>query len=180
MRSGHSVPCRYSSRAARDTKHWPQAKTNCNGLHSPRNAFYPGLTPRRDGSVHRARYRRRRCGPRSVLLTMRIDSCLISFALSREVPASLLGKLGQRATASRRIRDGRTVREGVQGANEGKTKKRQRGTKVCTIRAGGISILIESASFGRLFSSAEQRMYVDVSICSLAKALTGLRASSFR
>lgn len=38
-RSGHSVPCRYSSRAARDTKHWPQAKTNYNGLHSPRNAF---------------------------------------------------------------------------------------------------------------------------------------------
>ncbi|KYQ60343.1 hypothetical protein ALC60_00751 [Trachymyrmex zeteki] len=67
--------------------------------------FYPGLTLRVTAKYRaRACYRRRRCGPRSVLLTMRIDSRLISFALSCEVPASLLEKLGQRATASRRFR----------------------------------------------------------------------------
>ncbi|TGZ49029.1 Uncharacterized protein DBV15_10842 [Temnothorax longispinosus] len=117
MRSGHSVPCRYSPRAARDTKHWPQAKTNYNGLHSPRNAFYPWPSPLRvvRGRRHhaaRARYRRHRCGPRSVLLTMRIDSCLISFALSREVPASLLGETRSASNRIKKIRGGRTVREG--------------------------------------------------------------------
>lgn len=30
--------CRYSSRAARDTKHWPRAKTNYNDLHSTRDS----------------------------------------------------------------------------------------------------------------------------------------------
>lgn len=125
MRSGHSVPCRYSSRAARDTKHWPQAKTNYNGLHSPRNAFYPGLTPPRYEGRHpaQARYRRRRCGPRSVLLTMRIDSCLISFALSREVPASLLGETRSASNRIKEIRDGRTVRE---GENRGRERTRGR------------------------------------------------------
>lgn len=178
MRSGHSVPCRYSSRAARDTKHWPQAKTNYNGLHSPRNAFCALTSPSYEG-WHRARtrYRRRRCGPRSVLLTMRINSCLISFALSREVPASLLGKLGQRATASRRF-EVVWSEEGCKGKTRAKTKKKQRGTKVRTIRASGISILIESTSFRRLFSSAEQRMCIYIDVCSLQK-LTGLSSSSY-
>lgn len=67
--------------------------------------------------------------------------------------------------------------------NKGQTKGRpRRGSEeqgVCMIPTGEISILIESASFGRLFSSAERRICVCiyVSICSLQK-LTELRASS--
>ena len=86
--------------------------------------FYPSLTLRVTGK-HRARacYRRRRCGPRSVLLTMRIDSCLISFALSCEVPAFLLEKLGQRATASRRFRMVVWSEKGNKGINEGENQE---------------------------------------------------------
>lgn len=171
--------CRYSSRAARDTKHWPQAKTNYNGLHSPRNAFYPGLTLRsqRGTASHTSSL-----SSTSMWSTFRSSddaNRFLSYLLRFVSRSSRLLARETRSASNRikEIRDGRMVREGT---NEGKTKKRQRGTGICTIRAGEISILIESASFGRLFSSAERRICVRtyLSVPCKSTQLTGLRASS--
>lgn len=154
------MPCRYSSRAARDTKHWPQAKTNYNGLHSPRNAFLFRPHP----SESRARARSSSLSSTSMWSAFRSPDDANRFLsyLLRFVSRSFRLLARETRSASNRIkeiRDGRTVREREQGANEGEeAKKKQRGTGVCTIRAGGISILIESASFSCLFSSVEQRM----------------------
>lgn len=109
--SEHSVSCRYSSRAARDIKHWPQAKTNYNDLHSPRN------WPRPSSSLHgnsgciahelaiidididvRATFH-------SLDETNQFPPYLLGFVSpsSASLP-EILGKLGQRAAASRRFR----------------------------------------------------------------------------
>lgn len=111
--SEHSVPCRYSSRAARDIKHWPQAKTNYNDLHSPRNS------PRLSSSLHgdsgciahelaiidAASSTSMWYAFRSLDETNQFPPYLLGF-VSRSSASLLgvLGKLGQRAAASRRFR----------------------------------------------------------------------------
>lgn len=156
------MPCRYSSRAARDTKHWPQAKTNYNGLHSPRNAFLSWPQPfESPGTASRTSS----LSTTSMWSTLRSPddaNRFLSYLLRFVSRSSRLLARETRSASNRikEIRDGRTVREGERGANEGRAKERQRGTGICTIRAGGISILIESASFKRLFFSAERRMCI--------------------
>lgn len=96
-RSGHTVLCRYSSRAARDTKHWLRAKTNYNDLHSTQNSSpaassssqpsnVPCTVTRTAAVVLHTSLAVVDTDPPSVLPVPRIDCCLISFALSRGVP----------------------------------------------------------------------------------------------
>jgi len=144
-RSGHSAPCRYSSRGRHVTLNIgrkPKLITTTSillGMPPPphrtesrgRGGVAHELTIVDVDVVHHV----------PVLPTKRIDSCLISFALSHRVPASFTrsfhGKLGQRTTASRRFGivgmvpgrgDSRRVKQGEERGErerERETKKRR-------------------------------------------------------
>ncbi|EZA60891.1 hypothetical protein X777_13093 [Ooceraea biroi] len=99
------------------------------------------------------------CGPRPIPSTRRIDSRLISFALSGRVltPSAVLDFLdGNSVSVRPHLQGSRWSRRGVR---EGSREEEAAGR---TIRADGISILIESAISGRLFSHRAGHMYMHV------------------
>lgn len=116
------MQCRYSSRAARDTKHWPQAKTNYTGLRSPRNAFYPWRSPSesRETASRTSSLSSMWSTSRSPDDANRFLSYLLRF-VSRRLPPPCSGKLGQRATASRRF--GVIVTGGNKGRMRGRPRR---------------------------------------------------------